>query len=86
YLSEQEREALMRHDPMDAFRQGLLRRRVVNQADLAAIDADVKAIADSAAAEAENAPDAKAEDILKHIFKEVPPGRGPSSSASLEGV
>jgi len=86
YLSEQEREALQRHDPMDAFRQNLRRRGVLDDAGMAAVDAEVKTLAQSAAEEAEHAPDAKAEDILKHVFAEVPPGRGPSSSASPEGV
>ncbi|HVA26024.1 MAG TPA: thiamine pyrophosphate-dependent dehydrogenase E1 component subunit alpha [Chloroflexota bacterium] len=70
YLSEQEREALQRHDPMDAFRQCLLRRHVLDGAALAAVDAEMKDAADQAAKEAELAPDARVEDILKHVFAE----------------
>ena len=70
YLSEEEREALQRHDPMDAFRQSLLRRRVLDEAAMAALDGEVKAIVEEAANEAEHAPDARAEDILKHLFRE----------------
>jgi TPP-dependent pyruvate/acetoin dehydrogenase alpha subunit len=70
YLSEEEREALQRHDPMDAFRQSLLRRRVLDEAGMAAVDGEVKALAEEAASEAEHAPDARAEDILKHLFRE----------------
>jgi 2-oxoisovalerate dehydrogenase E1 component alpha subunit len=70
YLSEEEREALQRHDPMDAFRQTLLRRGVLDPAGLAAVDAEVKALAEQAAGEAEHAPDARPEDILKHLFAE----------------
>ncbi len=70
YLSEEEREALQRHDPMDTFRRALLRRGVLDEAGMAAVNAEVKALADQAADEAEKAPEARAEDILKHVFAE----------------
>ena len=70
YLSEEEREALQRHDPMDTFRQSLRRRGVLDEAALTAIDAETKAIAEEAAQAAEGAPEARSEDILKHLFKE----------------
>ena len=70
YLSEEERQALQRHDPMDAFRHCLLRRHVLDEAAIAAIDGEMKDTAKRAAGEAEHAPDARAEDILKHVFRE----------------
>jgi len=70
YLSPEEHQALQRHDPMDAFRQRLLRAGVLSDPDLAAIDAEARAQADKCAAEAEAAPDARAGDILKHLFSE----------------
>ncbi|HEX6513377.1 MAG TPA: thiamine pyrophosphate-dependent dehydrogenase E1 component subunit alpha [Chloroflexota bacterium] len=82
YLSPEEREALQRHDPMDAFRQRLLRRRILDDAGLAAMDAEAKDIAERAADEAEHAPEARREDILKHLFAEnlhpnpLPEGEG----------
>jgi 2-oxoisovalerate dehydrogenase E1 component alpha subunit len=72
YLSEEEREALQRHDPMDALRQRFLRRGILDEANMVAIDAEVKGIAERAADEAEHAPDARAEDILRHVFAESP--------------
>ena len=70
YLSEDERQALQRHDPMDAFRQAMIRRRVLDEDGMAAIDAEVKELAERAADEAEKAPEAREEDILKHLFAE----------------
>lgn len=70
YLSEEEREALQRHDPMDALRQSFLRRRILDEATMVAVDAEVKGIVEHAAEEAEHAADARPEDILKHLFAE----------------
>jgi len=70
YLSPDEREALRRHDPMDAFRQRLLRGSVLTEAAMASIDGEVKEIAEQAAAEADRAPEARAETILDHLFAE----------------
>jgi 2-oxoisovalerate dehydrogenase E1 component alpha subunit len=70
YLSTEEREALQRHDPMDAFRQRLLRAGIFDAAGLAHVDAEAKAKADECAAAAEAAPEATADEILKHVFWE----------------
>jgi 2-oxoisovalerate dehydrogenase E1 component alpha subunit len=70
YLSPEEREALHRHDPMDAFRQRLLRAGVLDDAGMERVDAEVKEAAERAAVEGENAPEAKAENILDHLFAE----------------
>jgi len=70
YLSPEEREALQRHDPMDAFRQTLLRRRVLDEAGMAGIDAEVREIAERAAIDAEAAGEAEAGEILRHLFAE----------------
>jgi 2-oxoisovalerate dehydrogenase E1 component alpha subunit len=68
YLSPEEREALQRHDPMDAFRQSLLRRRLFDEAGMAAVDAEVRDLAERAAQEGESAPEARAADLLTHLF------------------
>ena len=70
YLSPEEHEALQRHDPMDAFRQHLLRSRILSAAELGEIDAEAKTRAEGAAAEAEAAPEATADGILRHLFAE----------------
>jgi 2-oxoisovalerate dehydrogenase E1 component alpha subunit len=85
YLSEDERQALQRHDPMDAFRTSLRRRRVLDEAAMAAIDAEVKELIEQAAAEAENAPEARPDDILRHVFWE-PPAQGASAGTAPKGT
>jgi 2-oxoisovalerate dehydrogenase E1 component alpha subunit len=70
YLTEEERTALQRHDPLDGFRQRLLRERVLDEAAMLAIDAEMKHHVDKAVDEVEAMPEARAEDILKHLFAE----------------
>jgi 2-oxoisovalerate dehydrogenase E1 component alpha subunit len=70
YLSPEEREALQRHDPMDAFRQNLLRRGVLDEIGMAAVDAELREVVERAAQEAEAADEADAGAILTHLFAE----------------
>ncbi len=68
YLSAEEREALQRHDPMDAFRRRLIHGHVLDEAGLNQIDAETKAQVERAAAQAESAPEADASTLLDHLF------------------
>ncbi|MBV9119580.1 MAG: thiamine pyrophosphate-dependent dehydrogenase E1 component subunit alpha [Chloroflexi bacterium] len=77
YLSEDERAALQRHDPMDAFRQKLQRTGVLTESAMSEIDAELKARVDACVAEVEAAPEARAEDILRHVFAESEPEEEP---------
>lgn len=85
YLSPEEREALQRHDPLDGFRQRLFRERVLDEAGMTALDAEVKGIVEQAAEAIDKAPEAEAADILKHLFAEQadPDSRFPTPNSQL---